>query len=88
QTILEALSSGLPLIAFKKSSEVDTATQELDIDEFVSYAENYTVHELIIAMEAAVNKLQTINPQIIHQVAIEKFSWLNLYKTLTNSNSN
>jgi glycosyltransferase involved in cell wall biosynthesis len=88
QTILEALSSGLPLIAFKKSSEVDTATQELDIDEFVSYAENYTVNELIIAMEAAVNKLQTINPQIIHQVAIEKFSWLNLYKTLTNSNSN
>lgn len=88
QTILEALSSGLPLIAFRKNSEVDTATQELDIDEFVSYAENYTVTDLVIAMETAVNKLQTINPQIIHKVANEKFSWLNLYITLTNSNSN
>ncbi|MBE0459365.1 MAG: glycosyltransferase family 4 protein [Pseudoalteromonas prydzensis] len=84
QTILEALSSGLPLIAFKKSSEVDTATQELDIDEFVSYAENYTVTDLVIAMETAVNKLQTINPQIIHQVANEKFSWARLYKELVN----
>ncbi|WP_283709971.1 glycosyltransferase family 4 protein [Pseudoalteromonas prydzensis] len=84
QTILEALSSGLPLIAFKMSSEVDTATQELDIDEFVSYAENYTVPDLVIAMEIAVNKIQAINPQKIHQVANEKFSWTRLYKELVN----
>ncbi len=88
QTILEALSSGLPLIAFKKSAEVDTATQELDIDEFVSYAENYTVSDLSIAMKTALKKIQTIEPLNIHKAAKEKFSWFNLYLTLTNSNPN
>lgn len=82
QTILEALSSGLRLVAFKKGPKVDTATQELDIDDFVSYADNFNVNDLICAIEDTVKQLQVTNPQKIHQAATDKFSWSRLYKEL------
>lgn len=84
QTILEALSSGLPLVAFRKSSDVDTATEELDIDEFVSYAENFNISDLACAIECAIKGVQVTNPQKIHQVANQKFSWSRLYTELVN----
>ncbi|MFY8327050.1 glycosyltransferase family 4 protein [Pseudoalteromonas sp. ZZD1] len=82
QTILEALASGLCLVAFKKGPDVDTATQELNIDEFVCYADNLSVEHLSSAMKASITLQASLNSQEVHQVATYKFSWAQLYSKL------
>lgn len=80
QTIIEAFSSGLPVVAFKNSECVNTATEELGMDEFIYYAENFSSEELFHALKKALSI--KIDPTSIHIKAINKFSWNNLYKEL------
>lgn len=86
QTILEAFSSGLPIVAFKKSSSVDTATSELGMDEFVEYADEHDAKSLAKAINKKVSSLDTHNKEAVSAIALQKFSWKRLYHELTFKN--
>lgn len=81
QTILEAFSSGLKVIAFKQSEEVDTATEELEMDHYVNYVTYYDFKSL--ANEFM--KLEEFNfssGKKIHLEVLEKYSWASLLRCL------
>ena len=82
QTILEALACGLTIVAFKNGSNVNTATQELGIDDVVEYADTYTAASLQSALEKSLKLVG--NQDISHGVNLAKrnFGWDRLYKTL------
>jgi glycosyltransferase involved in cell wall biosynthesis len=82
QTILEAFASGLPVVAFKKSKTVDTATQELGMDEFITYANSHTDDCLAKAIEEQLQRNLTLNRQSISDKACSSFSWKKLYNDL------
>ena len=82
QTILEALGSGLPIVAFDPSiKEVDTAIKELDIEQFVSYAP-------VLTGESLANAISKIGADFkfekasISNLAYQKFSWDTLLEQL------
>jgi 1,2-diacylglycerol 3-alpha-glucosyltransferase len=77
QTILEAFSCGLPVLAFRPSNFVNTATQELDMDECICYVEEFTPSALARQLKQ-VKHLSHQNALVIHDRAKEKFSWLSL----------
>jgi 1,2-diacylglycerol 3-alpha-glucosyltransferase len=82
QTILEAFASGLPIVAFKKSLTVNTATQELGMDEFITYANSHTDDCLAKAIEEQLRRNLTLNRQLISDKACSSFSWKKLYNDL------
>ena len=84
QTILEAFASGLPLIAFKKSETVNTATQELGMDDFINYAIAHSSKELAMAIERRLDQHSILDRRTISNHANKRFSWKKLYSDLVN----
>lgn len=83
QTILEALASGLPLVAFKRGAEVDTATQELGMDFAVRYAEQATANGLASAISESIAQPADEQTRVnISEKALQKFNWNTLFREL------
>lgn len=73
QTILEAAASGLPIVAFKKSAQVDTATEELGLDESVALVELPEAQQLADAiLKQTLSDERSIE---ISRDAHERFNW-------------
>jgi len=89
QTILEALSTELPIVAFKGNS-VTTATQELLSENEAVYTDNITSDGLI----ASINKLtntQSLMDDLSAQgrtIATARFSWQTLAKQILDFSCN
>jgi 1,2-diacylglycerol 3-alpha-glucosyltransferase len=79
QTLLEAFSSGLPVAAFNRYAGVDTATEELTMDEFVSYATELSASSLAVAITRQLNNLTDDKRTNISKKAQLTFSWSKLY---------
>ncbi|MES1192561.1 MAG: glycosyltransferase [Steroidobacter sp.] len=56
QTVLEALCSGLPVVAFRGASGVVTATEELGMDDYIVYASNLSAESLSAAISECIKK--------------------------------
>lgn len=82
QTILEALCSGL-IVAAYRCSEVDTATEELGMDDFFEYADEFSVASLADAIRRAIATARCVDRVYLSNVAAERFSWARLYQQLT-----
>ena len=82
QTILEAFASGLPVVAFERGPEVDTATQELGMDDHVSYANEFSAASLANALQRCQAEETTRDRQVIAQAAQYQFNWQKLYQQL------
>lgn len=86
QTIIEAMASGLPVIGFKSSKDVSTATEQLVVDNIHGTLCNYDVNELALAME----KYLLMDQKYREVIAIrnrshimEHYSWGKLVDTLS-----
>lgn len=84
KTILEALSSGLPIVSFRPSDSVVTATRELLGEDEACFVDEPSA----IALAAAVRELNN-NPLRMQslakqsrRIAITRFSWPTLAKRL------
>ena len=84
QTILEALASGLPIVAFSKKAGVMTATQELGFDEVISYADDYTEESLAAATNVALEK-DFDQRYAIAEKASKTFCWNKLLMDLSDA---
>jgi len=87
QTILEALSCALPIIAFKPSDEVITATAELLSDDeavFVQKLSSCSLAESIKELFINPVKMKSLT-DISRQIAVERFSWERLAQRLDSS---
>lgn len=82
QTIIEAMASGLPLVAFSSRAGVLTATEELGLDEFIDYADRYCPGELADCIE---NKMATplLRRQAQSKRVLKRYSWQTLFDDLT-----
>ena len=74
QTLLEAFASGLPVVAFRRSDVVDTATEELGMDEFITYVNDYLAESLSYAISEVDSGLYAHSLKI-HEAAVKLFSW-------------
>jgi glycosyltransferase involved in cell wall biosynthesis len=81
QTILEAMASGLPLVAFSAQADVMTATEELGLDEFINYADRYCPLEFAdgikTQMAVSVRQRQRQSERVLQQ-----YSWQTLFDDL------
>ncbi|WP_102039799.1 glycosyltransferase family 4 protein [Shewanella sp. GutCb] len=82
QTILEAFASGLPLVAFKKSATVNTATQELGMDGFITYANLHNEIELAKAINIRLLAVPEFDRKSLAEQSKAKFNWQKLYSDL------
>jgi len=82
QTILEAFASGLPLVAFKKSATVNTATQELGMDGFITYANQHNEVELAKAINIRLLAAPDFDRESLAEKSKAKFNWQKLYSDL------
>jgi 1,2-diacylglycerol 3-alpha-glucosyltransferase len=81
QTILEALASGLPVVAFSKKSGVLTATEELGFNEYIKFTNEYTSPSLAAAIRTQV--LMTDEKRFLQsERATKAFSWATLLDNL------
>ena len=83
QTILEAMATGLPVVAFSKKAGVLTATEELGLDEFIGYADSYRAIDLAESIKAQIKRSKRQN-QMGSERVLEKYSWSKLLDDLTN----
>lgn len=83
QTILEALCSGLLVVAYRSSSDVSTATGEIGMDEFICYAEEFTPDSLSRAIRSGLEESRRKDRETISNKAAQRFSWANLYEQLS-----
>jgi len=83
QTILEAMASGLPVVAFSRKAGVLTATEELGLDEFIEYANRYVAIDLAECIKAQLKRSKRQN-QMGSERVLEKYSWPKLLDDLTN----
>lgn len=77
QTIIEVLSSGLPVVAFKPSEFVITATEELLSDAeavFVEEVNSESLSEAVKTLISDPNNMARLS-NLSRKIAIEKFSW-------------
>lgn len=86
QTILEAMASGLKVIAFRPSDKVDTAINELSDSTSVAYVEYFNSNALTDCLSEELSQVNMINSFSISELALEKYSWSNFYSTLLNEN--
>ena len=84
QTILEALSSGLPVVAFSRSGSVTTATEELLSHHEAIFVDKVDSIALAKSIEALCDEHQKlINLRMIsREIAKQRFSWDALAETL------
>ncbi|ELP9499536.1 glycosyltransferase family 4 protein [Vibrio alginolyticus] len=82
QTILEAMASGLKVIAFRPSDKVDTAINELSDSTSVAYVEGFNSSELRDCLSKELLQVDMINSFSISELAQKKYSWSNFYTTL------
>ncbi|MDA9372167.1 glycosyltransferase [Porticoccaceae bacterium] len=89
QTILEAVASGLRVVAFNRSTGVKTATHELGLDVVIDYADQLDADGLALAMDNALEQLCTDSnaPSSLDQAesqdrAINTYSWSTLLDQL------
>gem|GEM_PF-1256520 len=82
QTILEAVACGLRVVAFHRSTGVNTATHELGLDAAIDYAYQLDADGLAQAMERALVKLSDgcYAPEVLgqmggHDRVINAYSW-------------
>lgn len=82
QTILEALGSGLPVVAFSKESGVMTATEELGFEEFIEFVDQ---RDPCALAKAIVRQFEMPEPRRREQSekALATFSWRKLLNELT-----
>ena len=80
QTILEAGASGLPIIAFSKQAGVTTATEELSLGDYVTFAHHYSVDALTEAILLSRTKHAT--PAQVHDYFRGQFHWRTLLEEL------
>lgn len=82
QTILEAMASGVPVVAFSRKAGVITATEELGLDEFIEYADSYSAVDLAQCIKM---KLESSDEQCQIQSGhvIDQYSWRKLFDDLT-----
>jgi glycosyltransferase involved in cell wall biosynthesis len=64
QTLLEAIACGMRVVAFHRSTGVNTATHELNIDHMVDYADSLDGKGLATAMRNSLNSPSTASPTI------------------------
>jgi 1,2-diacylglycerol 3-alpha-glucosyltransferase len=64
QTILESVACGMRVVAFHRSTGVNTATHELNIDHMVDYADTLDGKGLATAMRNSLNSDSTTSPTI------------------------
>ena len=83
QTILEAAACGMRLAAFSREAGVDTATQELGLDEVVDYAIELSAESLGQAMKQSLNKLSEQVTREEHNTPKQISSWATLLDQLT-----
>lgn len=62
QTLLEAVSCGMRVVAFHRSTGVNTATHELNIDHMIDYADTLDGKGLATAMRNSLNSGSTVFP--------------------------
>jgi 1,2-diacylglycerol 3-alpha-glucosyltransferase len=85
QTILEAMSSGLPVIAFSPSEDVHTASHELLPEEQTIFVKKPDADLLAVAIDEAISwpdSRYRLNADKCRQHAIEKYTWKSLAKEL------
>ncbi|MCH1931717.1 glycosyltransferase [Shewanella sp. A25] len=80
QTILEALASGLRIVAFDNQTNVNTATKELDCEHYITYVNDFESSALAQGITHAINK-SGHNKFDASSFTHNKFSWLNLLET-------
>ncbi|EOX4920115.1 glycosyltransferase family 4 protein [Vibrio alginolyticus] len=78
QTILEAVASGLEIVAFRPSNIVDTAIEELNINDLVSYAEEYDPASLSNTLDVSLKQIANNN----RKNTTPRFPWESLYREL------
>ena len=64
QTMLESVACGMRVVAFHRSTGVNTATHELNIDHMVDYADSLDGKGLATAMRNSLNSPSTASPTI------------------------
>ncbi|HHQ4776991.1 TPA: glycosyltransferase family 4 protein [Aeromonas veronii] len=83
QTILEAMSSGLKVVAFRPSDKVDTAIDELADPLSVSFVEEYSASALSDILSRDIININKESAFVISRRAQNKYSWSALYSILT-----
>ena len=81
QTILEAMASGLPLVAFSTQAGVMTATEELGLDEFINYADRYCPLELADGIKTQM-LVSVRQRQLQSERVLQQYSWQTLFDDL------
>jgi glycosyltransferase involved in cell wall biosynthesis len=83
QTILEAFSCGLPVVAFTPGAEVDTAIKELEMDQYVWYSNELSKEALADTIKLCSVHLNQLDRYLISKSVNIKFSWFALLDSLT-----
>ncbi|XQW85922.1 glycosyltransferase [Thalassotalea piscium] len=87
QTILEAMSSGLPVLAFKPGKDVNTASNELMTDEHCLYIDDLDITQMAAAIDEVVNwqqeKYQKVSNHCRNHV-LANYTWASLATNLVN----
>lgn len=84
QTILEAMATGLKVVAFRPSDKVDTAIEELKINNIISYSEEYEVSSLSTTLSECIRNIKASSfEQNESEYNTPEFLWENLYKELS-----
>ena len=81
QTILEALASGLPTVAFSGAAGVVTATEELGFDEYIAYADRYDSGDLAKCIKRQLNMAEEKRREQA-ELAQQTYSWSKLLDDL------
>ena len=82
QTIIEAASCGLPVVAFKDGQNMRTATQELNLDFTITYAKTIDSVGLRVALDSAVCRYDSIDRYANSVKSQKLFSWSSLLDEL------
>jgi len=85
QTILEAMGSGLPIIAFRSGPEIDTATQELLPPGYPLFAAEPSAAGLAAAMKAVLDTSDESRAELgatLREHAVRSFTWTKLAREL------